>query len=313
MADSFVTFISIQPAGSRVLGRSEERVRGITPELKGGLYANRESSPGGYGYAHGPSSVVSSLNSVVSGSFARVTAMNGVVKGTLTKSAFMDAVVQLYTRRSLSAAINANVIIPSSLLTGLLAYWKLDGNSNDSLGVYNGTPTNVVFSAGNGKIGQGAGFNGSSSGINFGAVPLDPNNWTMSLWLNPVSLAARYFAYHGNGPTYWNNGGQIAIVHSGSIDFYTGYTPTLNVWQHVVVTKTSSTWIVYVNGAQFSTGSLGNPGWTASDQVTIGYSNSFSGERYNGALDEPAIWNRALTASEVTTLYNAGTGLQYPF
>jgi hypothetical protein len=30
-------------------------------------------------------------------------------------------------------------------------------------------------------------------------------------------------------------------------------------------------------------------------------------------LDEVGFWTRALSAAEVTSLYNSGNGLQYPF
>ena len=34
---------------------------------------------------------------------------------------------------------------------------------------------------------------------------------------------------------------------------------------------------------------------------------------YNGAMDLVGLWNRALTAGEVATLYSGGAGLVYPF
>ncbi len=43
---------------------------------------------------------------------------------------------------------------------------KLDNNSNDVLGISNGTDTNITYSSGNGKINQGGGFNGTDSRIN---------------------------------------------------------------------------------------------------------------------------------------------------
>ena len=51
--------------------------------------------------------------------------------------------------------------------TKLLAH--LNGNSNDSSGnANNGSDTNITYSLANGKLGQGAGFNGSSSLIDYG-------------------------------------------------------------------------------------------------------------------------------------------------
>ena len=35
--------------------------------------------------------------------------------------------------------------------------------------------------------------------------------------------------------------------------------------------------------------------------------------RITGTLDEVAIWNKELTAAEVSELYNSGNGLAYPF
>jgi hypothetical protein len=35
--------------------------------------------------------------------------------------------------------------------------------------------------------------------------------------------------------------------------------------------------------------------------------------RYNGLLDEVGLWDRALSESEIRSLYNSGKGLAYPF
>jgi hypothetical protein len=52
------------------------------------------------------------------------------------------------------------------VLLGGLANYNFNGNSNDSSGNgYNGTDTAITYSLANGRFGQGAGFNGSSSRI----------------------------------------------------------------------------------------------------------------------------------------------------
>lgn len=45
----------------------------------------------------------------------------------------------------------------------LIAWYKLDGNANDTLGVFNGTPSNMTYTTG--KFSQAGSFNGTSSGI----------------------------------------------------------------------------------------------------------------------------------------------------
>ena len=69
----------------------------------------------------------------------------------------------------------------------LLAYWKLDGNSNAATSSFNGSDTSITYSSGNGIINQGAGFNGSSSKITLGTGSLSINHssgdYTVSAWI----------------------------------------------------------------------------------------------------------------------------------
>ncbi|NTW31768.1 MAG: LamG domain-containing protein [Bacteroidetes bacterium] len=70
--------------------------------------------------------------------------------------------------------------------------WHLDGNSNDVSGNgNNGTDANVTYSLTNGRFGQGAAFNGSSSMISMADVAsLKPTgNLTVVGWALPTSTA----------------------------------------------------------------------------------------------------------------------------
>jgi hypothetical protein len=215
----------------------------------------------------------------------------------------------------------AGLGISGTLKNGLLGYWKLDGNSQDSLGLSNGTDTNVTYSAG--KINQGANFNGNGQIALGNTIPLDPFNWSMSIWFNLSSTNGRLFAYHGDGPTIWSYSGyQMAIVHSGGIDFYFGFTIPLNTWTHVVVTRSGTSsadniWTAYRNGVQTAQSTIGAGGsslFTSTQGVSLGSSTAPGFTEYiTGTLDEAGIWNRALTQAEVITLYNASAGFSYPF
>ena len=55
---------------------------------------------------------------------------------------------------------NQKPIIP---LNNFISYWKFDGNSNDSVGSNNGTPTSITYPTG--LIGQAADFNGTTSKV----------------------------------------------------------------------------------------------------------------------------------------------------
>ena len=43
------------------------------------------------------------------------------------------------------------------------------------------------------------------------------------------------------------------------------------------------------------------------------YNSTIYQEFFNGNIDETNIWSKELTATEITELYNAGTGKFYPY
>lgn len=216
-----------------------------------------------------------------------------------------------------------------ALTDGLVAYYKLDGNSNDVFG-NNGTDTNITYSAANGKLIQGAGFNGSSSYIVNGSN-LDlstTNKMTLSFWVKFTSTSVLILLEQSTN--YNSNNAFIAYIDSGKVYFGNrdaalsvnlGYTSAINDgnWKHIVGTidrslvGTAQT-NIYVNGVvdktSFSGPSLtGNMG---SFKLYIG-ARAGSSLWFNSALDEISIWNRVLSADEVKDLYLNGNGSQYPF
>ena len=69
-----------------------------------------------------------------------------------------------------------------ALTDNLISYYKLDSNSNDSVGTNNGTDTSVSYVAG--KIGNSGSFNGSTSIIKCPAASIRPTgNFTVNAWI----------------------------------------------------------------------------------------------------------------------------------
>lgn len=63
-------------------------------------------------------------------------------------------------------ALTTDEVYSIYVSSGIQGYWRLDGNSNDASGNgNNGTDTDITYSQANGRLNQGAGFNGSSSKI----------------------------------------------------------------------------------------------------------------------------------------------------
>jgi hypothetical protein len=89
-----------------------------------------------------------------------------------------------------------------------------------------------------------------------------------------------------------------------------------NTWNLFVCRYDSSgggTMGISINGQAFnSLGSVGAITQTNTNTLTLGcFVNTASGLNYNGGLSSVGFWKKALTASEVTQLWNSGAGRTY--
>jgi hypothetical protein len=84
------------------------------------------------------------------------------------------------------------------------------------------------------------------------------------------------------------------------------------------LTYDTTTLTGYVDGSSVGTiGATTSGSITQSDVTEIGMRGDLDvlnpSNCTSGLIDEVGIWSRALTGAEVTSLYNGGAGLQYPF
>ena len=212
-----------------------------------------------------------------------------------------------------------------ALIDGLISYYKLDGNSNDAHGSNNGSDSNITYGTDYGKIGQGAKGTGINIGsISFSSMPAISGEHTLAFWFKADAkegspLSARTASQE------WRSGIQISstditpLAGTGSTWLNTAgiaYTYSTGAWYYLVAVYTSTGVTVYINGTSIGskTWSSNTPAFTpASGQFALFYSPRFTGEYFNGSIDEVGIWSRALSSTEVGELYNSGAGLTYPF
>lgn len=224
-----------------------------------------------------------------------------------------------------------------ALLTNLVSYWKLDessGNAIDSISGFTGTNTSVTYGAG--KIRNGAVMDGVASKFvitDVSALKIT-GQFSVQAWFKGTSTdSIIYESYSGNPNVAGyrletNDVGGVgkATVLSGKntgttlgtdYQFINGSTTvTDGAWHHMVGVYNGTNLIIYVDGA--SNGSVAwanNPAFAATNYIRIGCRNASGtdGNFVNGTIDEVAVWSRAITAAEVSQLYNGGSGLQYPF
>jgi len=270
--------------------------------------------------------------------------MNGLVDdvGIWNRALITGEIADLYqggigiTWNGTFNSIGAHPTLP----TGLIAYYKLDGNANDAhTNALHGTAVGVPTwptAAGSCRLRQALQINGTTQFVWIADNALFESTTGLSVsgwfWIDSTGsdwqvLVSKYFwgspwsnksweldfqlstntlrAYVVWGPT----SGNIWTVTKGSLS-------TLkNAWNHLAFTYDKANLVLYVNGFEVArtTGCSGNP-QDAPISIYLGsYWDQDSGGRFysKGYYDEIAIAARGWTAAEVLALYHTGYPLRY--
>ena len=220
------------------------------------------------------------------------------------------------------------------LNTSLVSVYKAESNANDSLGTYNGTAVGGLTYT-TGKSGNAFNFNGTTSYVGISNTTNHLNftgDFSISTWIMPLATSVVYNIYFSNykpgGSTgngyllYFNrttNKLLFDIYASTSYSQYgASWTPLINTWYYVTVTRKASTGTklyidgVLVSGTYYIGNASTNPTYQSAHIYNIGSSEN-GNLLANYRQDEVNIWSKELTATEVTELYNTGTGKFYPY
>jgi len=172
-----------------------------------------------------------------------------------------------------------------------------------------------------GRIGLGLDFVPASSDVITDNSDPDfsgTNNFSISLWIYSDSNAdCAYFWYSpDNGTTvimmqqFTDN--KVYLQRGGA---YVTATIATGAWTHWVMTYDGSNIRAYKNGSE--TGDSPKATTTSLSSSTkilqFGRRNTTGTLFFNGQIDLIGVWTRAITTTEITTLYNSGNGKAYPF
>lgn len=211
------------------------------------------------------------------------------------------------------------------LANGCELYYKLDtsGNIYDASGEgRTGTINGATFTT-SGFIGSAYNFDGSNDNIAISNGYTVGTTFTVQAWINPDNPST-YGTVYDKASSGANRNMRLLVnsddtvllqiqdgTNSASVTS-TG-TVTAGSWNHVVGTYDGSSLKIYLNNSSpdsTSTTLIPYSGVTAGNYLGARWDNIFN---YDGRIDEFALWSKTLDASEVGSLYNSGTGLQYPF
>ena len=94
---------------------------------------------------------------------------------------------------------------------------------------------------------------------------------------------------------------------NGYLNLFANTTLSTGAWYHILATRSGNTVTIYVNGVADGTTTYSGTANSSSEPLTFGYGFH---SHYSGQLDEVAVWDVALDAADVTSLYNSGNGLK---
>lgn len=227
----------------------------------------------------------------------------------------------------------------SSLNASMIAYWKLDEttgtNVTDSYQAYHGTNVGALVNVA-GKIGTAYNFtiaeNDRLNMTNNTGLRL-VNNFTINAWIKTGTLPA------GNG------GGIVAratdeapaipssaynlFIDAKKLTFHwvdnaankrLGSSSPANLldntWYMVTIKKSGTNVTMWMNGSKVDEDSYAGASTNTAGKIEtyIGAYGAGTGTwyGYGGAIDEVSLFDRALSDTEIDTLWNSGAGLTFP-
>lgn len=223
-----------------------------------------------------------------------------------------------------------------SLTTSLVSYYKMESTA-DSIGVNTLTNHGSVSFASPGKILNGATLSPTSQWLDTtNAIAVaGTSDFTWAGWVNFSSFATEDQFVCQGAPGFGGQRGQTGMfnffvsVNASKLRFYAednnitfitdsagSTTLSTGVWYFIAFCwHSGGTSTVYLNGSSEISGTFVSAGIASNVSTTIGgkWTGAAVVGTFNGLIDEVGYWTRQLSSGEVTSLYNSGNGLTYPF
>ncbi len=239
---------------------------------------------------------------------------------------------------TLGGILLSSLSAQAQLAGGLINYWPLEGDATD---VAEAIPGSGSTSADDGMVNGSVSFvPGMSTGFgNAGNFPggggnnitiADPDSGTNDIDRSGADLTISAWFLLNNRDTVW----QALIAHGEEADYRIAVRSDLNpipmayagggsksdiettstvgtgpagdaTWHHIVVTTEGSATQIFLDGVLEASGGTGEISENGENLLCIGC-NPTNGREWNGLIDDIGMWDRALTAAEVTQIYDAG-------
>ncbi len=240
--------------------------------------------------------------------------------------------VRIYNR-ALSAAEVSNLYgarqqrLNAPNKNGLVGYWSMEDATGTKATDFSGNNNTGTLTNGpvwtTGKYGKAVSFDGTndylSTNLSTAYSPLTVSLWlkatsptTNQTFISKTSSGNSFLAWIGRNNNSVGQGtsgdGKVSFaLDSGSFYKITSTSVlSANTWYYIVMQCGTAGLNLYINGALEANNATTN---CHSNSTAFQFGNdnwSGGGEYFGGSLDDLRIYNRALTATEISNLYNTG-------
>jgi hypothetical protein len=211
---------------------------------------------------------------------------------------------------------NTCVLSTPSWQNGMVSWWRFNGDAKDYTGRNNGTVSGATLTSSGCKSGQCYSFDGNNDYINLGyssSLNSTTYPYTVSVWVKPSSLTNDGIVMSLD-PSGTNSDYAFGIYGSSNQLFLgtASYTFGLNGVSSYISTSTWKNWVIvfvsasqtkfYLDGVEQTLADLGGSYYISGGNI-VGGRNGGTARYFSGLIDEPMIFNRSLSSSEIQQIY----------
>ena len=217
---------------------------------------------------------------------------------------------------------NAQVVGSGSINSGLVGYWRFNNNILDSSGNgFYGSVVGAIYTTG--IFDKSLNFSNPLS-INNNIVTIPSNNqfqqignvsfgYSFNVWVYPLTQAQGDRIIETEGTDYpitliLNGANELYFnIFNGSVQTQVMCHINSNVWSMVTCLRDIAThkFLIYVNGVLNASGTDLTPDSSVISSDSFRFGQTTANNRgFNGLIDEVRFYNRTLSSSEISNLYN---------
>jgi hypothetical protein len=166
------------------------------------------------------------------------------------------------------------------------------------------------------------GTNDYTSISNNSLLSFGTNSFTINLWIRRISTSsstpiittyndyntgysAYFYAGIYNGVQVYDSGFTLLASSGNYITSLSAIPITNNEWVNISITRSGNNITLYRNGSLYSTASSSGNDWSGTGRPTLIGGGVASTTPLNGNIPQASIYNRALSAAEVSQNFNA--------